>query len=45
MQLSIKSAMSNLRAACGPVEGFVWPSLGFPCSKSILHSHNLSLLR
>jgi len=24
------------RVACGPVEGFVRPSLGFRCSKSIL---------
>jgi len=28
-----KAAMSNPRAACGPVEGFVRPSLGFRCSK------------
>jgi len=20
------------QAACGPIEGFVWPSLGFSCS-------------
>jgi len=25
--------MSSPRAACGPVEGFVRPSLGFRCSK------------
>jgi len=25
--------MSNPRAACGPVESFVLPSLGFRCSK------------
>jgi len=25
--------MSNPRAACAPVEGFVRPSLGFRCSK------------
>jgi len=37
-------AMSNPWAACGPVEGFVWPSLGFCCSKSILYTGNLSLL-
>jgi len=30
------------RAACGPVEGFAWPSSGFRC-KSILHTDNLSL--
>jgi len=29
--------MSNSRAACGPVKGFVRPSLGFRCSISILH--------
>jgi len=34
--------MSNPRAACGPVEGFVRPSLGFRCSKSILDIDNLS---
>jgi len=27
----------------GPVEGFVRPSLGFRCSKSIPHTDNLSL--
>jgi len=26
----------------GPVEGFVWPSLHFCYSKSILHTDNLS---
>jgi len=35
--------MSNLRPACSPVEVFVRPSLGFRCSKSILHTDNLSL--
>ena len=30
--------MSNPRPACGPVEGFVRPSLGFRCSKSILYT-------
>jgi len=30
-------------ATCGPVAGFVRPSLGFRCSKSILHTDNLSL--
>jgi len=29
-------------AACGPVEGFVRPSLDFRCSKSILYTENLS---
>jgi len=31
--------MSNLhpQPACGPLEGFVQPSLGCHCSKSILH--------
>jgi len=37
-----KEAMSNPQAACTPVEGFVWPSLGFHCSKSILDIDNLS---
>jgi len=32
-------AMSNPRPACGPVEGFVWPSLGFRCSKCILYMY------
>ena len=32
-----------IRAACGSVEGFVRPSLGFHCSKSILHTDTLSL--
>jgi len=36
------SAMSNPRPACGLVDGFVPPNLGFRCSKSILHD-NLSL--
>jgi len=36
-------AMSNPRAGCGPVEGFVLPSLGFRCSKSVLHTDNQSL--
>jgi len=35
--------MSIPQTACGPVEGLVWPSLGFHCSKSILHIDNLSL--
>jgi len=37
--------MSKLQpwAACGPVKSFVHPSLGFCCSKSILHTDNLSL--
>ena len=30
------------RAACGPAEGFVRPCLDFRCSKSILHTANLS---
>jgi len=38
-----RSAMSNPRAACGPVEGFVRPSLAFRCIKNILHTENLSL--
>jgi len=28
----IRTAMSNPGAACGPVEGFVRPSLGFYCT-------------
>jgi len=31
-------AMSKPRAACGPLEAFVQPSLGFRCSKGILDS-------
>jgi len=42
MQCLSIPAMSNPRAACGPVEGFVRPSLGFRCSKSILDIDNLS---
>jgi len=38
-----RPAMSNPRDACGPVEGFVWLSLGFCCSMSSLHTDNLSL--
>jgi len=38
-----KSPMSNPRAACDPVDGFVRPSSGFRCSKSILYADNLSL--
>ena len=30
-------------AACGTIESFVRPSLGFCCSKSILYTDNLSL--
>jgi len=30
------------RASCGPGEGFVRLSLGLRCSKSILHTGNLS---
>jgi len=41
--LFTRAAMSNPRAACGPVEGFVWPSIGFRCSNNILHTDNLSL--
>jgi len=41
--LSSRPAMSNPRPACGPVEGFVRPSLGFGCSRSIPHTDNLSL--
>ena len=36
-------AMSNPQAACDPVEGFLWPSLDFRYSKSIVHTDNLSL--
>jgi len=36
--------MSNPRAARGPVEGFLRPSLGFRCSEKILQTDNLSLL-
>jgi len=36
-----ETAMSNLPAACAPVESFVRLSLGFCCSKSIIHTDNL----
>jgi len=36
--------MSNRRAASDPVEGFVWPSLGFHCNITSVHTENLSLL-
>ena len=41
MLLFTRAAISNTRAACGPVEGFVWPSLGFRCSEisCILTTH------
>jgi len=38
-----RAAISDPRLACGPVEGFVRPSRGLRCSKSILHTDNLSL--
>jgi len=41
--LYINAAMSNPRPTCSPDEGFVQPSLGFRCSKSIPHTNNLSL--
>jgi len=31
------------RAACDSDKGFVQPTLGFRCSKSILHTDNLSI--
>jgi len=40
--LPSSAAMSNPRSACGPVEGFVRPSLGFHCSKSTLDTDSLS---
>jgi len=40
---TVKAAMSNPRAACGPVEGFVGTGLGFCCSTSSLHTDNLPL--
>jgi len=36
--------MSNPRPACGPVEGFVRPSLGFRCNKSILYTRGGQLV-
>jgi len=33
----------GLQAACGPVKGFMRPSLGFSCSENILHTDSLSL--
>ena len=41
---SLKTAMSNPRAACGPVKGFVRPSWGFRCGESIPNIDNLSFL-
>jgi len=38
-----KAAISNPRAACGPFEGFVRPSLSFRSSISNSHTDNLSL--
>ena len=35
--------MSNPQPACGPVEVFLRPNLGFRCGKSTLHIRNLSL--
>jgi len=35
--------IEQLRPTHGPVEGFLRPSLGFCCSKSIPHTDNLSL--
>jgi len=37
--------MSNPQSACGQVEAFLRPRLGFRCGESILHTHNLSLFR
>jgi len=42
---STRPAVSSPRAECGPIEGFVRPSLGCYCGKSILYSDNLSLFR
>jgi len=39
-----KAAMSNPRAACGQVEDFVRPSLGFCSSKSILRTYGQPVL-
>jgi len=36
--------MSNPRAAWSPVKGFVRPSLGFHCSKSILYTDKANCL-
>jgi len=36
--------LNQLCPTRGPVEGFVRPSLGVRCSKSILHTDNLSLI-
>jgi len=40
---AFEATMFNPRATCGPVQGFVQPSLGVGCSKSILQAENLSL--
>jgi len=34
--------MSNPRAACGPVDGFVLPGFDFRCSESMAYTKNLS---
>jgi len=36
-------SVSNPRAACGAVDGFMRHRLGFRCSKSMLYTDNLSL--
>jgi len=36
--ISIDHLRSDPRTACGPFEGFVRPSSGSRCSKSILHT-------
>jgi len=37
---SSSAAMSNPRAACSPVKGFMRPRLGFSCSENIVHTDN-----
>jgi len=41
--LNQRCPTSSPWAACGPGECFVRPSLGFCCSRSILHTDNFSL--
>ena len=38
--ISLRQLCPAPRAACGPVEGFVWPNLGFRYNTSSLHTDN-----
>jgi len=43
LQISYVQPAAQSKVLCGPVEGFVRPSLGLRCSKSMLYPDNLSL--